>query len=112
MFWCYYISYQPTTFGLFTFPSKYYNSVSCLYHFLSSKQRIKITFLYLDIVNANCSQDRIEIFDGFIARVPTITICDGNKVVEYISKEAVLRMTYTGNSVGEYRGFHAVVTFL
>ena len=73
---------------------------------------MKLTFLYLDIVNANCSQDRIEIYDGFTARVPTITICNGNKVVEYTSRRVFFKMIYTGNSVGKYRGFHALVTFL
>ena len=109
---CNFLSYQPTTFGLSTFPSKYNDSVSCIYYFLLSGQKVKIAFLYLDIVNANCSQDRIEIFDGFTATVPTITICNGNKVVEYISSGASLKMTYTGSSFGEYRGFHALVTFL
>ena len=101
-----------TKFGLSTFPLKYSDRLDCVYYLLSRRQRVKLTFLYLDIVNADCSQDRIEIYDGFIARAPSITICDGNKVVEFISKEVDVRMLYTGRSVGKYRGFHALVTFL
>ena len=101
-----------TNFGLSTFPSKYNSSVDCIYYLLSRKQRVKLTFLYLDIANADCSRDRIEICDGFTTRVPTITICNGNKVAEFISKEANVKMTYTGKSFGIYRGFHAVVTYM
>ena len=99
-------------FGLSTFPSKYTHRVDCVYYFLSRRQRVKLTFLYLDIVNADCSQDRIEIYDGFTARVPTIMICNGNKVVEFISKEKNVTMTYTGKSSDKYRGFYALVKFI
>ena len=73
---------------------------------------MKLTFLYLDIVNADCSKGKIEIYDGFVSSVPRRRICNGNKVVEYISSGANVRMTYTGKSVGKYRGFHALVTYL
>ena len=73
---------------------------------------MKLTFLYLDIVNANCSQDRIEIYDGFTARAPTIMICNGNKVVEFTSNGKNIKMIYTGRSSDKYRGFHAVVKFI
>ena len=72
---------------------------------------MKLTFLYLDIVNADCSQDKIEIYDGFAARTPTKTICNGNKVVEFTSTKTV-KMTYTGRSSNKYQGFHALVTFI
>ena len=68
--------------------------------------------MYLDIVNADCSQEKIEIYDGFAARLPSVTICNGNKVTEFISKGANVRMTYIGSSVGKYRGFHAIMTFI
>ena len=68
--------------------------------------------MYLDIVNADCSQEKIAIYDGFMTIVPSVTICNGNKVTEFISKGANVRMTYIGNSVGKYRGFHAVMTFI
>ena len=73
---------------------------------------MKLTFLYLDIMNADCSQDRIEIYDGFPARVPTVTICNGNKVVKFISKGKNVKMTYTGRSSDTYQGFHALVKFI
>ena len=63
-------------------------------------------------MNADCNQDKIEIYDGFATRVPTVTICDGNKVVEFISKGNNVRMTYTGRSSDKYRGFHAIMTFI
>ena len=64
------------------------------------------------MVDADCSTDRIEIYDGFAASVPSVKICNGNKVVEFISSGSNLRMKYIGNSIGKYRGFHALVTFL
>lgn len=101
-----------TKFALSTFPSKYNGPVMCVYYFLSPKERVKITFLYLDIVDANCNEDRIELYDGFIVGPPTRTICNGNRVVEFISTKSVVTLVYTGNSVGKYRGFHGLVTFL
>ena len=73
---------------------------------------MKLTFLYLDIANADCNKDRIDIYDGFMASVPSRRICNGNKVVEFISREEIVKMIYTGNSYGKYRGFHAIVTYL
>ena len=96
-------------FALSTFPSKYSRRTDCVYYFLS---RVKLTFLYLDIVDADCSKDRIEIYNGFGARTPSTRICNGNKVVEFISSASSVRMRFIGNSVGAYRGFHALVTFL
>ena len=113
MYKCYIAVSKPTVFALSTFPSKYNGPIDCLYYFFSpsQKQRVKLTFLYLDILAANCSTDRIEIYDGYN---PTSSkqICSGNKVVEFISSKEIVRMKYIGNSVGKYRGFHAVVTFL
>ena len=63
------------------------------------------------MVDADCSTDRIEIYDGFTASVPSIKICNGNKVNEFIARSGSLVMRYVGNSVGKYRGFHALVTF-
>ena len=101
-----------TKFGLSTFPLKHNGRVNCAYYLLSRRQRVKLTFLYLDIANADCSQDKIEIYDGFITSIPTVIICNGNKVTEFISKGKNVRMIYTGNSNGKYRGFHALMTFL
>ena len=101
-----------TKFGLSTFPLKYNSNVNCVYYLLSRRQKVKLTFLYLDIINADCSQDRIEIYDGFTASGPSLTICNGNEVVEFISKGRNVKMIYLGTSVGKYRGFHALMTFL
>ena len=110
---CYLANNKPTVFALPTFPSKYNGPVDCLYYFLSPSrgQRIKITFLYLDILAANCSTDRIEIYNGHSPTSSKI-ICNGNRIVEFISSNEIVKMKYIGNSVGKYRGFHAVGTFL
>ena len=109
---CAFLPNSNTKFGLSTFPSKYTSRVDCVYYLLSRRQRVKLTFLYLDIVNADCSKDKIEIYDGFSARTPTKTICNGNKVVEFTSTGNNVKMIYTGRSSDKYRGFHALVTFI
>ena len=101
-----------TILGLSTFPSKYNDSFICSYTFIGiDLQKVKVTFLYLDIVNADCNKDKIEIYDGLTASTPSVRICNGNKVVEFTSSKKNVRMIYTGNSVGKYRGFHASVKF-
>ena len=109
MYGCNLILSSNTRFALPTFPLKYNRRTDCVYYFLS---RVKLTFLYLDIVDADCSTDRIEIYDGFATGTPTRRICNGNKVVEFITSGSNIKMRYIGNSVGVYRGFHALVTFL
>ena len=108
-----YIS-KTTTFALSAFPSKYNGPIDCVYYFLPpwERDRVKTSFIYLDIVAADCSTDRIEIYDGFSRNAFSTKICNGNKIVEFISKGNSVRMTYIGQSVGKYRGFHAAVTFL
>ena len=101
-----------TTIALPSFPSKYSSPVNCLYYFQSLMDRIKLTFLYLDILAADCNMDRIEIFEGINADVPSRKICNGTRVVEFVSSSDIIKMEYTGNSIGKYRGFHASVTFL
>ena len=102
-----------TKFALFSFPSKYNGPLNCVYYFLPSsrRSRVKFTFLYLDILDADCSKDRIEIYDGITTITPTRRICKDNKVVEFVSSKGSIKMTYIGKSVGKYRGFHASVTF-
>ena len=102
-------------FGLATFPSKYTSRLNCeyfLWSFITGTHTMKLKFLYLDIVNADCNQDRLEIYEGSRrARAPTITICNGTKVVEFTSKAAV-ELIYKGRSHNKYRGFLASVTYL
>ena len=74
---------------------------------------MKLTFLYLDIVNADCNKDKIEIYDyAVMVSAPDAMICNGNKVVEFTSSGGSLRMVYTGNSVNKYQGFHALVEYI
>ena len=105
---------KTTTFALSAFPSKYNGPIDCVYYFLPPwrKDKVKLTFLYLDIVNADCSTDKLEVYDGFSSNAISTKICNGNKMVEFISSGKNVKMTFTGNSVGKYRGFHASVTFL
>ena len=63
-------------------------------------------------MNADCSQDKIEIYDGFTASAPAVTICDGNKVVEFTSIGRNVKMLYTGRSSNKYRGFHVLATYV
>ena len=101
-----------TTIGLPSFPSKYSSPINCLYYFQSLMQGVRLTFLYLDILAADCNMDRIEIYEGTNADVPSRKICNGNRVVEFISSSNIIKMEYIGNSIGKYQGFHASVTFL
>ena len=100
-----------TEFVLPDFPSKYNGPINCAYYvFLPSRRNtIKLTFLYLDIQNADCETDRIEIYDTLSSFTPIQMICKGNKSVEFTSNQQVIVMKYVGNS--GYRGFHASVTF-
>ncbi len=104
-----------TTFALPTFPSKYHDTIDCVYYFVPlrnrHRQRVKLTFLYLDIVSANCSTDKIVLYDGFTKSATRREICNGNLIMDFISNEEYVGMRYVGKSVSKYRGFLAVVTF-
>ena len=116
MYDCNIVFTTTTTFALPTFPSKYNDTIDCVYYFVPRNRRrlrVKLTFLYLDIVNADCSTDKIEIYEGFNRITTRREICNGNVLEEFISNEGEnVRMTYMGKSVGKHRGFLAVVTFL
>ena len=113
LFTCPALPRSSTTIGLTTFPSKYNESFICSYTFNGFLfQKVKLTFLYLDIVNADCNEDKIEIYDNAVtAGTPDAMICNGNKMVEFISRGSIVRMIYTGNSVNKYRGFYAAVEY-
>jgi len=102
-----------TTFALPTFPSKYKDPIiNCAFFFISplNKPRVRLTFLYLDIHDADCNTDKIEVFTGLSTFSSTSKICNGDKVVEFASR-GFMKMIFTGKSVGKYRGFHALATF-
>ena len=73
---------------------------------------MKLTFLYLDILTADCGKDQVEIYDGFSNNALKTQICNGSKIVEFLSSQPYVRMKYIGKSSNKYRGFHAFVTFL
>jgi len=64
----------------------------------------------LDIHDADCNTDKIEVFIGLSSFSPTSKICNGNNMIEFTSR-GLMKMVFTGKSVGKYRGFHALVTF-
>ena len=57
---------ESTTFALTTFPSEYTSPMDCVYPLIAPMigYKVKITFLYLDIQQANFSMDRVEVYDG------------------------------------------------
>ena len=94
-----------------SFPSKYRAPVNCTYSLVGPQnegQKTKITFLYLDIHSADCSMDRIEVYDGMNL---IANICSGTHTTEYISGGQGMTVRYIGNTLRTYRGFHALVTF-
>lgn len=112
MYRCNVVINRNTKLALPAFPSKYSGPVDCVYYFLGpwGRSRVKFTFLYLDMVDADCSTDKLEIYDGLSRNAISTKICNGNKIIEFVSSKSV-KMTYIGSSVGKYRGFHVSVTF-
>ena len=67
------------TFALSTFPSQYVNKL-CVFADCSKKNyKVKITFLYLDIQDTDCSTDKIEVYNGkYLAQNYKLAdICNG-----------------------------------
>ena len=76
---------------------------------------MKVTFLYLDIQDADCSRDRIEVYDGrdVIPRYKVADICNGGiKNTEFVSSGRHMRIRYIGSTLNTYLGFHASVKFV
>ena len=106
-----------TTFALTTFPSEYTIPMNCVYSLIAPMigYKVKVTFLYLDIQDANCSTDRMEVYDGKkLARYNKVAeICSGGTYrIEFISSGRHMRIRYIGNTLNAYLGFHASVKFL
>lgn len=107
---------ENTTFALATFPSQYMDPVKCTYSLKSPRKgyKVKLTFLYLDIQSANCSMDRIEVYNGskLTPNKKIGDVCDGTYATEFISRGRYMRMRYIGNTLHKYRGFLASVVFV
>ena len=60
------VQYEKTQLLLSNFPSKYTSPVDCVYSLIGPMigYKVKVTFLYLDIQDGDCSADRIEVYDG------------------------------------------------
>ena len=105
-----------STFTLPKFPARYRSPVNCTYSLVAPQDkgsRTKITFLYLDIQDADCSMDRIEVYNGrnLTPDNKMASICSGTYATEYISGSGDMAVRYIGNTLRKYRGFHASVTF-
>ena len=77
--------------------------------------KVKITFIYLDIQDAECSTEKIEIYDGkkLTPQKKMTEICNGSTIdTEFISSGRHMRIRYIGNTLNTYRGFHASVKFI
>ena len=108
---------ENTTFSLTTFPSKYSSPVNCVYSLIAPMigYKVKITLLYLDIQDAECSTEKIEIYDGkkLIPQKKMTEICNGStNETEFISSGRHMRIRYIGNTLNTYQGFHASVKFI
>jgi len=88
----------------------------CTYSLIapSKDYKVKLTFLYLDIQNADCSMDRIEVYNGkkITSAKKLANICNGTYTTEFISQGKQMKMRYIGNTLNEYRGFHASLSFI
>ena len=105
------------TIALATFPLKYTTPVDCVYSLIAPRkdQKVKVTFLYLDIQDAVCSTDRVEVYDGrrLIANKKMAEICSGGtRESEFTSTGRHMRIRYIGKSLNAYQGFHASVKFV
>ena len=107
---------ENTTFALSIFPSEYTSPIDCVYSLIAPMigYKVKVTFLYLDIQEANCSLDRVEVYNGKrLARYNKVTeICNGDtRRSEFTSSGRHMRIRYIGNTLNAYQGFHASVKF-
>ena len=117
MYGCNITIQENDTFALSTFPSQYTSPISCVYSLNGPKKnyKVKVTFLYLDIQDADCSTDRIEVYDGknFARNNKLADICNGgSQETEFISSGRQMRIRYIGNTLNTYQGFHASVKFV
>ena len=104
------------TFGLATFPSKYSTPVDCVYSLIgpTKQHRAEVTFLYLDIQDADCSTDRIEVYGGrkLDQKDKIAEICKGGThQYTFTSTDRNMRIRYVGKSLNTYQGFHASVKY-
>ena len=107
---------ENTIFALATFPLKYTDPMNCTFSLNAPLRgyKVKLTFLYLDIQGADCSKDRIEVYNGksLTPNKKLADICNGTLTTEFISRGRYMRMKYIGNTLHKYRGFHASLLFV
>ena len=105
------------TFGPATFPSKYIDPVVCQYHIMtpSRNQKVKLTFLYVDVQDSDCHMDSVAVYSGrqTTPEKKLTQFCGGSHGESVITSTGP-RMTviFTGNTPKRYRGFHASVQFI
>jgi len=89
------------TFGPATFPSKYIDPVVCQYHIMtpSRNQKVKLTFLYVDVQDSDCHMDSVAVYSGrqTIPEEKLIKFCGGSQGESVItSKEPQMTIIFTG----------------
>ena len=104
------------TFGPTTFPSKYIDPMLCQYRIVapSRRQKVKLTFLYVDVQDSDCHMDSVAVYSGrqTTPEKKLTQFCGGSRGESVITSTGP-RMTviFTGNTPQRYRGFHASVQF-
>ena len=91
--------------------------MDCVYSLIApmTGYKVKITFLYLDIQDAECRTDKVEIYDGkkLTLQNKMTEVCNGSaNETEFISSGRQMRIRYIGNTLNTYQGFHASVKFI
>lgn len=89
--------------------------MNCTYSLVAPRHyKVKLTFLYLDIQDADCSTDRIELYNGrqLIPNKKFADICNGTHTTELISRGRHMIMKFIGNTLHTYRGFHVSLLFI
>ena len=117
MYGCNFTIKDNDTFALPIFPPNYTSPIDCVYSLIAPRRyyKVKVTFLYLDIQDANCSTDRIEVYTGryLSPNNKLADICNGGSTeIEFSSSGRHMRIRYIGNTLNRYRGFHASVKFV
>jgi len=108
---------EEVTFGPTTFPSKYIDPMLCKYQIVapSRNQKVKLTFLYMDIQHSDCHTDSVAVYSGrqTTPEEKLMQFCGGSHGESVItSKEPQMTIIFTGNTPKRYRGFHASVQFI
>jgi len=97
----------------------YTDPVDCKYRITPPKDRrvktIQLTFLYMDILNSDCSSDSVIVYRaGRTTRQNRLTrFCGGAQSDTVVTtRRSQMTVVFTGHTPNIYRGFLASVQFL